>query len=84
MSVKLYIKDSLNGMIHEYGTNPHDSLVLNDDGSIHYHNLQNGAGTFDAEEGYTFCLPDGSDPRTDKNVIAYGANPYLDIGGDRI
>ena len=38
--VKLYIKDNVTGEIHEYGTNPHDSLVLNEDGSIHYLNLQ--------------------------------------------
>ena len=43
--VKLYVKDNTTGKIHEYGTNPHDSLVLKEDGSIHYLNLQTCTGT---------------------------------------
>ena len=43
--VKLYVKDNTTGKIHEYGTSPHDSLVLKKDGSIHYLNLQTCTGT---------------------------------------
>ena len=49
--VKLYVKDNTTGKIHEYGTNPHDSLVLKEDGSIHYLNLQTCTGTRFPSEG---------------------------------
>lgn len=81
MSVKLYIRDNTNGNIHEYGTNQHDALILQDDGSLHYKNLQNGCGTMYPDEGYTFCEADGSDPRTREDYIQYGVEPYIDIGG---
>ena len=29
--LRLYLKDNTDGHIHEYGTNQHDSLVLQDD-----------------------------------------------------
>ena len=82
MSVKIYVRDNTNGNIHEYGTNQHDALILQDDGSLHYQNLQNGCGTMFPDEGYTFCEADGSDPRTRENYIQYGVEPYIDIGGN--
>lgn len=82
MSVKIYIRDNTNGNIHEYGTNQHDALILQDDGSLHYQNLQNGCGTMFPDEGYTFCEADGSDPRTSDDYIQYGVEPYIDIGGN--
>lgn len=81
MSADLYVKDNLSGEIHKYGTNEHDALVLNDDGSIHYLNLQNGTGTMFPTEGYSFCLSDGSDPRLNEVYIKCGVNAYLDVGG---
>lgn len=72
--LRLYIKDNVTGKVHEYGTDRHDSLILQEDGSIHYLNLQNGTGTRFSEEGYSFCLKDGSDPRNSEEA-------YLDIGG---
>ena len=83
MSVKLYVRDNTNGKVHEYGTNQHDALILQEDGSLHYHNLQNGCGTMYPDEGYTFCLADGSYPRTSGDYIHYGVEPYIDIGGNR-
>ena len=74
--VKLFIKDNLQGRIHEYGTDQHDSLVLQEDGSLHYYNLQNGCGTRFPEKGYSFVLEDGSDPRNDTE-----GESYIDIGG---
>ena len=74
--VRLFVKDNLSGRIHEYGTNQHDSLVLQDDGSLHYYNLQNGCGTMFPDEGYSFVLEDGSDPRNDTE-----GESYIDIGG---
>ena len=76
----LYLKDNgANGSVHKYGTNPHDSLILQEDGSLHYYNLQNGCGTLDPSEGYEFCLKDGTDPRQDERW-GYG-EAYLNIGG---
>ena len=77
--LRLYVKDNTSGRVHEYGTNQHDSLVLQDDGSLHYYNLKNGCGTMFPEDGYSFCLEDGSIPRWDKE---WGCEPYIDIGGD--
>ncbi len=73
--LKLWVKDNTNGYIHEYGTNPHDSLYL-ENGAIHYENLQCCAGTKYPEEGYSFCLEDGTTPDYD------GYDGYLDIGGE--
>ena len=75
MSVQLYIKDNVYGSVHEYGSNRHDSLLLRDDGSIVYQNLQNGDGS--EYGGYQFCDKDGSDPRDDN----WNGDPLLDIGG---
>ena len=77
--LRLYVKDNTSGRVHEYGTNQHDSLVLQDDGSLHYENLQCCAGTMFPEEGYSFCNEDGTIPKWDKE---YGAEPYIDIGGE--
>lgn len=82
MSVKIYVRDNTNGKVHEYGTSQHDALILQEDGSLHYHNLQNGCGTMYPDEGYTFCLADGSDPRMSEDYIHYGVEPYIDIGGN--
>lgn len=76
MSVKLYLRDNTTGTVHEYGTNRHDSLILQEDGSLHYHNLQNGCGT---QDDYTFVLEDGSDPRESDD---WQSEPYVDIGGE--
>ena len=77
--LRLFVKDNTSGRVHEYGTNQHDSLVLQDDGSLHYENLQCCAGTMFPEEGYSFCNEDGTIPKWDKE---YGAEPYIDIGGE--
>ena len=62
MSVRIFVKDNTDGKVHEYGTNPHDSLVLQEDGSLHYENLQNCTGTKYPEEGYSFCTVSGKPP----------------------
>ena len=77
--LRLYVKDNTSGRVHEYGTNQHDALILQDDGSLHYENLQCCAGTMFPEEGYSFCNEDGTIPKWDKE---YGAEPYIDIGGE--
>lgn len=57
--VRLFVRDVSTGTVHELGTDVHDSLIRNDDGSLSYYNLQNGCGTADE---YEFCLPDGDEP----------------------
>ena len=43
MKYDLWIKDKRSGRVHRYGSDQHDSLVIEDDGqSIIYRNLQNG------------------------------------------
>lgn len=76
---QLYIRDNTNGIVHKYGENEHDSLILQDDGSIHYYNLQTGCGTMFPEEGYSFCLADG---RATVSIETYES--YLDIGGHAV
>ena len=49
----MIIKDMQTGEMHEYGTNPHDSLVVTKDGrALAYYNLQNGDGSWFG--GYRF------------------------------
>ena len=40
----LFIKDKYSGYVHRIGDDPHDSLYVDDKGSVHYYNLQNGDG----------------------------------------
>ena len=77
--LRLYVKDNTSGHVHEYGTNKHDALILQDDGSLHYENLQGCVGTMFPEEGYSFCNKDGLIPKWDEK---YEAEPYIDIGGE--
>ena len=73
--LKLFVKCNFSGPVHEYGTDPHDALILMDDGSLHYEHLQCGVGTMFPEEGFSFCNEDGSIPEWNEDV------PYIDIGG---
>jgi hypothetical protein len=77
--LKLFVKDNTSGTIHEYGTNPHDAIILQEDGSLHYENMQSCVGTKFTEEGYSFCLEDGSIPGWD---VSHGVEPYIDIAGE--
>lgn len=76
--VRLYVKDNVTGIVHEYGKNQHDSLNLSEDGSLHYLNLQNGTGTMFPEQGYSFCDKNGN---TDFYCPETGEAIY-DIGGE--
>ena len=77
--LRLFVKDNTSGLVHEYGTNRHDALILQDDGSLHYENMQCCDGTMFPEDGYSFCNEDGTIPKWDKE---YGVEPYIDIGGE--
>lgn len=52
------IRDKFTGNIRILGTDQHDMLVAEEDGSIGYYNLQNGDGTRD---GYEFVTRDAGD-----------------------
>lgn len=75
--LRLWIRDNVNGTVHEYGTDKHDSLVVQADGSLHYENMQNSCGTMFPSEGYSFCFEDGSLPNPED---AY-CDAIIDIGG---
>ena len=77
--LRLFVKDNTSGEIHEYGTNKHDALILQDDGSLHYENMQCCVGTKFPKEGYSFCLEDGTIPEWD---LKHGVEPYIDIAGE--
>lgn len=77
--LQLFIKDNTTGHIHEYGTDKHDSLILQEDGSLHYEHMQSCVGTKYPEEGFSFCLEDGTIPEWD---LEHGVEPYIDIAGE--
>ena len=42
--IDLYIKDKSTGKIHMIGRDVHDGLWVDNNGTVHYMNLQNGDG----------------------------------------
>jgi len=78
--VRLWIKDTALGGFHEYGTNPHDSLVVKD-GALYYYNLQCGEGSMYG--GFQWCDSEGNLLKIDEDAMAHGiCQCYADIGGD--
>ena len=64
--------------VRMYGTNPHDSLVVSQDGrTLSYYNLQNGDGSIGG--GYSFTDEDGNIPVDIED--AYDNTVYFNIGG---
>ena len=43
-SIDLYIKDKATGEIRRIGDDVHDQMTIDENGELHYHNLQNGEG----------------------------------------
>ena len=77
--LKLFIKDRETGVVHEYGTNPHDSLIVHSDGSLSYYNLQTGEGTMFG--AYCFCDKNGNDPMDKAIKTHWAVMPFVDIAG---
>lgn len=79
----MWIKDLETGMIHKYGTNRHDSLVISEDGKyLSYYNLQNGDGSGE-HGGYVFVTNEnGHTPEEDRSCYDMGEE-YFNIGGWR-
>ena len=72
-SIDLYIKDRGTGIIHRIGDDPHDSLYVDHNGSVHYFNMHcgDGAGPYsllNRENGFEFIKSDGGDPE-DETVL---------------
>ena len=42
--IDLYIRDKYSGKIHKVGDDTHDCITVDEEGTIHYYNLQNGDG----------------------------------------
>lgn len=77
---KMKILDTTNGHIHEYGSNPHDSLLISQDGcALHYYNLQCGDGSMFG--AYRFVMEDGKIPAESQTADAMYAECYFNIGG---
>lgn len=58
-----YVKDKTDGRIHKVGTDRHDSIWVDSEGTLHYQNLQNGDGcscksAIDELQGYEFMPSD--------------------------
>lgn len=59
-----YVKDKSTGQIHKVGTDRHDSIWVDIEGTLHYQNLQNGDGCCsyksarDALQSYEFVPSD--------------------------
>lgn len=58
-----FVKDKANGRIHKVGTDRHDSIWVDSEGTLHYQNLQNGDGcsyksAIDELQGYEFMPSD--------------------------
>lgn len=77
----MYIKDMQTGKIRLYGSDPHDSLMISDDGrSLTYYNLQCGEGSKYGD--FRFVTDEeGHIPSEDETVMKYGADTYFNIGG---
>ena len=66
--IDLYINDS--GTIRRIGDNCHDQLTIDEDGRLHYYNLQNGDGcTLGEEREHDECFYEFV-----SNVDEYGYN----------
>ena len=77
----LYIKDKDFNEVRPYGSDKHDSLVVNRDGALQYYNLQNGCGTGSLPNcTFSFVDKNGFDPREDETA-KYTGIAFLDIGG---
>lgn len=77
----MYIKDLETGKVRPYGTDPHDSLVISEDGrTLRYYNLHNGSGS-GKYGSYVFCDDEGKTPAEIDVHIIHGANIYFNIGG---
>jgi hypothetical protein len=76
----MFIKDIQTGKVRKYGTNPHDSLLISEDGkTLSYLNLQFNEGSLYGD----FCFvtdEKGLTPSEDESIKECG-EAYFNIGG---
>lgn len=65
MLINIWVKDNCTGIVHQVGTDPHDSLDSLE-GKVEYYNLQNGDGT---PTGYSFVPPPGGYDMDDYVIV---------------
>lgn len=63
----LYVRDKATGRVHRIGSDKHDGLWVDEEGTVHYENLQNGDGCGaesrqDPLAGYEFVPSDFGTP----------------------
>ena len=80
-TIDIFVRDKITGIIHKVGEDGHDSLWVDSDGTVHFHNLQNGDGCGansiiqDKEScGYEFCPSDYG--RIDRDYYIEHENDY--------
>lgn len=82
MKYDLWIKNKRSGRVHRYGSDQHDSLVIEDDGqSIIYRNLQNGESSHAWSDYLLVVDEDGTLPKDEPLRQEYGAECFVNIGG---
>lgn len=60
MLTNIYVKDRISGFVHKVGSDKHDSMWVDENGTVHYFNLKSGEGctgfesAHDKEAGYEF------------------------------
>ena len=77
MLINVWVKDKYNGIIHQVGTDKHDSITTMD-GKIVYENLQNGDGSGSECPGYEVIEPPDIDGHI--GVKAEGIEKGIDEG----
>ena len=60
MLTDIYVKDRISGLIHKVGSDKHDSMWIDENGTVHYFNLKSGDGcagfesAHNKDDGYEF------------------------------
>lgn len=80
----LFVRDKSSGRIHRVGSDKHDGLWVDDAGTVHYQNLQNGDGCSansrnDPLSGYEFVPSDFGTMEADGDEDVSG-----DVNGPRL
>lgn len=75
----IYVKDS--NRVHKIGENHHDTLIVNENGSLDYYNLQNGCGT---KNYYSFCDKEGNNLHLEDLIFPVPLLQFLDNLGYKV
>lgn len=70
----IYVRDKYSGRIHRVGDDVHDSFWVDENGTLHYHNMQNGDGC----AGYKSVNQDKTVDNPDEYRFGYEFVPMMD------